>query len=160
MDFPQVGSPTLAQGEIRIVLTWGATPLDLDSHLWLPASNPYHIYYGDKGNCTVFPRACLDVDDQTSYGPETVTIKQRYTGTYVYAVYNYSSDPSITQSNGRVQVYGPTGLLAQYAIPTSGSGRWWYVFDLNGATGQLTTRNVIRTTSPGPYLAEVEDVSK
>ena len=153
-------SPTLAQGEIRIVLTWGATPLDLDSHLWLPASNPYHIYYGDKGNCPIFPRACLDVDDQTSYGPETVTIKQRYTGTYVYAVYNYSSDPSITQSNGRVQVYGPTGLLAQYAIPTSGSGRWWYVFDLNGATGQLTTRNVIRTTSPGPYLAEVEDVSK
>jgi hypothetical protein len=28
--------PTLAAGQLRIVLTWNATPRDLDSHLWVP----------------------------------------------------------------------------------------------------------------------------
>jgi hypothetical protein len=28
--------PTLATGQLRMVLTWGATPRDLDSHLWVP----------------------------------------------------------------------------------------------------------------------------
>ena len=38
-------SPTLGQGELRIVLTWGASPIDLDSHLWLPPATPYHVYF-------------------------------------------------------------------------------------------------------------------
>jgi hypothetical protein len=153
-------SPTLGQGELRIVLTWGATPLDLDSHLWLPASNPYHVYWANRGNCNTFPFACLDVDDTTSFGPETITIKQRYAGTYVYAVYNYSNETAITSSGGRVQIYGPSGLVATYNVPTSGNGRWWYVFDLNGSTGQITPRNVIQTNSPGPYSAAIEEIGK
>jgi len=33
-------SPDLPPGEMRIVLTWGETPCDLDSHLWLPPETP------------------------------------------------------------------------------------------------------------------------
>lgn len=153
-------SPILGQGEIRIVLTWGATPRDLDSHLWLPPANPFHIYFANKGNCTVFPYACLDVDDVFSYGPETVTIKQRFNGTYVYGVYNWSNDAAITSSGGRVQVYGASGLVAQYNVPTSGNGRWWYVFDLNGNTGQITPRNVIQNNPPGSYSEADETMTK
>ena len=153
-------SPVLGQGEIRIVLTWGATPRDLDSHLWLPPANPFHIYFANKGNCTVFPYACLDVDDVSSYGPETVTIKQRFNGTYVYGVYNWSNDAAITASGGRVQVYGASGLVAQFDVPTSGSGRWWYVFDLNGSNGQITPRNVIQSSQPGSYGEDVETMTK
>ncbi len=144
-------SPTLAQGEIRVVLTWGVAPRDLDSHLWLPASRAFHVYFANMGNCNAHPYACLDVDDVTSYGPETITIRQRYQGRYVYAVYNYSGESAITGSNGRVRVYGSSGLVADYQVPTSGSGRWWYVFDLDGATGAITTRNYITGSSPGPY---------
>jgi hypothetical protein len=50
-----------------------------------------------------------------------------------------------------VQVYGQSGLVAQFDVPTSGSGRWWYVFDLNGGTGQITPRNVIQSGQPGSY---------
>ncbi|MBE2235109.1 MAG: carboxypeptidase regulatory-like domain-containing protein, partial [Anaerolinea sp.] len=153
-------SPILGQGEIRIVLTWGATPRDLDSHLWLPPANPFHIYYANKGNCTVFPYACLDVDDTSSYGPETVTIKQRFNGTYVYGVYNWTNDAAITSSGGRVQVYGASGLVAQFDVPSSGGGRWWYVFDLNGNTGQITPRNVIQNNPPGSYSEADETMTK
>ncbi len=153
-------SPNLAQGEVRIVLTWGSTPTDLDSHLWLPTSNPFHVYFANRGNCNAFPFACLDVDDTTSFGPETITIKQRYNGTYVYGVYNWSNETSITNSGGRVQVYGPSGLVATYNVPTNGSGRWWYVFDLNGSTGALTPRNIIQSTPPGSYNAALDEMSK
>jgi hypothetical protein len=144
-------SPTLAQGAMRIVLTWGANPRDLDSHLWLPSSHPYHISWGHKGNCSVDPYACLDIDDQYSFGPETITINQRFEGTYRYAVYKYAGDGPITASGAHVQVYDSTGLIADYWVPTSGSGNWWYVFDLNGDTGAITVRNTIMETSPGPY---------
>lgn len=151
-------SPVLAQGEMRVVLTWGIAPRDLDSHLWLPASRSFHVYYANKGNCNAHPYACLDVDDVTSYGPETVTLRQRYAGKYVYAIYNYSGESAITGSGARVQVYGANGLVADFRVPTSGSGRWWYVFDLDGATGALTPRNYITSTSPGPYsMVETDD---
>lgn len=153
-------SPNLAPGEMRIVLTWGQAPEDLDTHLWLPESQPYHVYFVTKGSCSAFPYACLVVDDMTSYGPETVTIAQRYGGTYVYAVFNWSDDAPLAQSGGRVQVYDSSGLMAQVLVPASGSGRWWYVFDLDGATGQLALRNTIQTAPPAPYEAGGEDRAK
>lgn len=143
----------LASGEIRIVLTWGQTPTDLDSHLWLPAATPYHVKWTDRGDCTAFPFACLDVDDVTSFGPETMTIKQRSPGTYVYAVYNWSNDAPLTASNARVQVYDNTGLIQDFPVPTSGSGIWWHVFDMDGTSGAITPVNTLSDTSPGPYDA-------
>ena len=153
-------SPTLAAGEIRVVLTWGQSPSDLDSHLWLPASNAYHVYWNNIGSCTSSPWACLDVDNVTGYGPETITIKQRYNGTYVYAVYNYSQNPAITASQGVVRVYGQSGLVATFNVPTSGNGAWWYVFDLNGNTGAITPHNVVQTGSPAPYSPPIETLEK
>ena len=143
-------SPSLAQGEIRIVLSWGLNPRDLDSHLWLPAARPYHVYYANKGDCSVFPYACLDVDDTTSYGPETITIKQRFDGTYVYAVHHFTGSGSLATSGATVRVYDSSGLIREFHVP-SGSGIWWYVFDMDGRTGRITPRNYITSSSPGPY---------
>ncbi|MCL4234459.1 MAG: carboxypeptidase regulatory-like domain-containing protein, partial [Deltaproteobacteria bacterium] len=69
-------SQALLEGQMRIVLTWGATPSDLDSHLWAPhygcnAQNPYHLYFAAR-QCGVIVN--LDVDDTTSFGPETTTV--------------------------------------------------------------------------------------
>ncbi len=54
---------------IKIILTWGEAPSDLDSHIF---SQNYHAYWIDKddGNLN------LDHDDTSSYGPETITIRE------------------------------------------------------------------------------------
>ena len=59
---------TLDDDEYRVILTWGSSPSDLDSHLEGPG---YHVFYSNKTG----KNAELDVDDTTSYGPETVTFR-------------------------------------------------------------------------------------
>jgi len=142
-----------------IRLEWGATPPDLDSHLWLPSANPYHVYYRNKGSLTSFPYASLDRDARNGYGPETITIQQFYPGTYTYAVYNYSrcylgSSYSVRSSNAVVSVYRSGSLIASYSVSSaSGSGEcWWYVFDMDGSTQGITTRNVLIDSSPRDSL--------
>ncbi len=41
---PVMMSPTVPTGQVRIVLSWGADPWDLDLHLWTPSN--YHVYWG------------------------------------------------------------------------------------------------------------------
>ena len=118
---------------IRVVLTWGSTPSDLDSHL-LFGSN--HVYYSSKniGNCS------LDVDDTSAYGPETITIEEVQSYTYKYYVYNYSKSGTFYNANAVVKVYSGAQLLYTFNAPT-GSGYYWHIFTLNGATGEFTIHN-------------------
>jgi len=67
-----VGNPHVTDGSVRFVLTWGYLPKDLDSHLFTP--NEQHIYFAQKA--PYLAGANLDVDDTTSYGPETTTITE------------------------------------------------------------------------------------
>lgn len=143
-------SPLMALGEMRLVLTWGQDPRDLDSHLWLPEETPYHIAYFRKGNLEVCPFAQLDRDDTSFFGPETITIKKRFEGTYVYAVHKYSGIGELTTSEAQVNVYDSTGLIATFNVPTEGTGRWWNVLTIDGATGAITEINVIGD-DPAPY---------
>jgi len=147
-------SPELAQDEeLRIVLTWGARPRDLDSHLLVPADashlNGYEVYYVTKGHddSDEYPYAFLDVDDTSSYGPETITVFQTLNHTYKYFVHNFSGEAGITTSNAIVQIYDRNGLRKTYNVPTSGNGRYWYVFDID-ASGGIMDRNVIQEVAP------------
>lgn len=150
-------SPLLALGELRLVLTWGQDPRDLDSHLWLPEGTPYHIAYFRRGDLDACPFARLDRDDTSSFGPETITIKQRFDGTYVYAVYKYSGVGELTESEAQVNVYDSTGLIATFNVPTTGTGRWWDVLRIDGTTGAITEINQIvdgdssGDPNPAPY---------
>lgn len=143
-------SPQLSEGELRIVLMWGEHPRDLDSHLWLPSAQPYHIYYVNKGGLDNFPSAHLDIDDTESHGPETITVKLA-SGLYTYAVLHYAGEHSIPTSGAYVRVYGSTGLIGEYTPPPQGDGIWWHVFNFDGATGQTTEVNVLQSESPAPY---------
>ncbi len=129
-------SKGLAIGETRIVLTWGETPRDLDSHLYGPnedEANRFHIYFSNKGTNLVSPFVRLDTDDLSSFGPETITISQQFEGTYSYYVNNYSETPSMSdRSNARVEVYKEAGRVATFNVPAGKSGDWWHVFDLDG----------------------------
>ncbi|MDA3944038.1 MAG: PKD domain-containing protein [Bacteroidetes bacterium] len=155
-------SPTLATGQMRFVLNWGADPRDLDSHLNTPEieGNTYHIYYSDQGNIESAPYAALDHDITSGYGPETMTIYEKFPGTYQYYIYKYAGDGPITASQAVVQIYGQNGLLQTLQVPTNGTGDYWYVCDINGSTSQLTIRNVIQDNAPGNLRFEMPEKTR
>lgn len=121
---------TTAGSGFNIKLTWGMSPLDLDSHLFTP--NAGHVYFGAKGSLTALPFASLDVDDRTSFGPEVVTITKLMQGTYTYAVRNFSGtlNPGITGSPGRVELSQNGNTSVFSPPPGEGSNRWWHVFNI------------------------------
>jgi uncharacterized protein YfaP (DUF2135 family) len=134
----------LTSGQIRIVLTWGASPSDLDSHLSIPGISD-EVYYSNQDASD--GSANLDWDDTTSYGPETITITTKNSGTYYYSVDNYSEYGTFTASGAMVKVYDSTGLIRTF-YASNGSGDsskyWWRVFSLNGST--LTALNSFSDT--------------
>lgn len=157
-------SPVQAPDQYRIVLEWGSQPSDLDAHLWLPSGTPYHVYYDRKGSTNNCPNARLDIDDTTGGGPETVTIVDPFDGSYRYAVHKYAgSNASLTSSQAVVKLYKGDALVQTFNVPSGGPNghNWWHVFDLDGATGAVTTANQLlagptgnagnNTQPPAPY---------
>ena len=141
---PTSGEGALNAGEARIVLTWGANPRDLDSHLTGPNSsnngnidgdddNRFHVYYSHKTEDV----AVLDVDDTSSYGPETVTISPPdfsstlRSGLYRYSVHHYSGSSDISNSNASVSLT-IGGTTRNYTPPAGSPGddAVWTVFEL------------------------------
>lgn len=150
-----VATPPPAAGSFRVVLTWGEEPSDLDSHLTGPiagGSDRFHVYYSDDS----YEGHNLDVDDVTSFGPETITIVPAgVNGMYRYSVHNYSeqgtggaSDPTegIAASGAEVRLYDANGLIRTYAAPpaTAANGGLdadtWRVFELtvNGSNVSIS----------------------
>lgn len=116
-------------GEARIVLTWGVAPRDLDSHLTWDSN---HVAYYNMN----VEEVSLDVDDTTSYGPETVTISDVDTSTtYNYYVNNYSGESAMGASGAIVKLYYG-GTTRTYNVP-SGVGLNWNVFSIE--QGQVVT---------------------
>lgn len=170
-----VVSPLMAAGQTRIVLTWGSTPEDLDSHLTGPiagSSSRFHVFYSDLGSQAASPFAALDLDDTTSFGPETVTIYNQTSGVYRYSVHDYTNDGStsstaLASSGAQVKVYRDNALVATYNVPNA-AGTLWTVFELNGdvitpvnsmsyATGSSTIQSV-KAKKPAFRSAQAETV--
>ena len=129
-------TPDLEEGEIRIVLTWGQTPRDLDSHLFTITGNTTdHIWYGDRYDIN---GSNLDVDDISSYGPETVTIPSFSNDNYYkYCVTDFTNCASgnynskeMSYSDACVNVYGSSGLIATFHVPAAREGVIWEVFEI------------------------------
>jgi len=135
-----------------IALTWGQYPRDLDSHIWTPEieGDSWHIYFGRHGYGHIAPYCSLDVDDVTSYGPEHITITRAFTGEYIYAVHQWSSDSTITGSGAMVRIYQYGNLIRTYNVPTEpANGRlWWHVFKLNAVNGTIIDLNTIENNPP------------
>ncbi|ASY76505.1 YfaP family protein [Pectobacterium polaris] len=115
---------------MRIVLTWGEKPADLDSHLIYPGN---HIYFSHKKGRD----ANLDVDDTDSFGPETITIDKKHLGeSYIYAVHDYSNGDkanslALSASSAKVFVYVGSSQVRSYSVPLNKTGNIWTVFRLN-----------------------------
>jgi uncharacterized protein YfaP (DUF2135 family) len=142
---------------IRIVLNWGASPNDLDSHL-MYAGN--HVYFENKQG----DEANLDVDDTTSYGPETITIERKRDGQrYVYAVHDYSNRENtnataLSRSGAKVFVYVGQTLVRTYYVPVNRKGNLWEVFAVTEA-GDFQDYNVMKgvVSESRLELSEFED---
>ncbi|MBW3571975.1 MAG: carboxypeptidase regulatory-like domain-containing protein [Gemmatimonadetes bacterium] len=126
--------------DITIVLRWGATPRDLDSHLTGPtaAGSRFHVFYAAPGTLGASPWAALDIDDVSSYGPETITISRQLSGTYRYSVHDYTNRFSTTSnqlatSGALLRVYRGGQLLGEFNVPNQ-PGTVWTVFELDGGT--------------------------
>ena len=141
-------SPTMkGLDSMRVVLGWGSSPSDLDSHMVYPGN---HIFFdhklGDNGN--------LDVDDINSYGPETITLTRRENGkSYIYAVHDYSDkyEPgtkNLSRSDAKVFVYVGETLVRTYYVPVGQSGNLWTVFKVN-ENGAIEDVNSLKGVSVG-----------
>lgn len=156
---------------MRIVLTWGETPRDLDSHLFGPmlsdAESRFHTsfvdeeYYDDyNGERELI--ADLDWDDTSSYGPETTTVHHfANQGTYSFYVHDYTngySDDSdkLSRSGARVQIYFGDECRYTYHIPADREGTIWHVFDMDAATKEIIPVNEF---SYGSNMSEIAGYS-
>ena len=122
--------------DYRIVLTWGARPLDLDAHLMgpHPDGGRFHIWY--RNRILIEGRDFLDRDDTDGYGPETITIYKPASGEYLYAVHDFSNrsdanSAQLSRSGATVQVYGENRLIATYTVPRDLHGNLWTVFKID-----------------------------
>jgi uncharacterized protein YfaP (DUF2135 family)/tetratricopeptide (TPR) repeat protein len=129
----------ITQGEIRIVLTWGAFPNDLDSHAEGRSSSGsnFHIFYGDSYANNIGE---LDVDDTSAYGPETITIIDT-NANFSYYVVDFGNTGAMNASGATVKVYLPDGSMQTFVVNSSGSGNVWKVFDYRN--GQIYITNTM-----------------
>lgn len=130
-------TPKLGKDELRIVLTWGDTPQDLDSHLFAPAASEddYHICYYKMFNRD--GSAALDVDDVNGYGPETTSIYNLKRGQYKFYVADFTNcsrnqeeSYEMSNSDAAVRVYGKKGLIQTFFVPVNRPGVIWEVFEI------------------------------
>ena len=149
----------LQAGQFRVVLVWGRNPGDLDSHLTGPESGTaerFHVYFGrpNDGGCG------LDVDDTSSFGPETISCPTTGTSTtavlpgmYRYSVHHYSGSGNIGTSLATVRLELGDGTTHFFFPPTSGwTGKdLWTVFELTvspeGAMSATAVNGISETTS-------------
>lgn len=138
--------------QYRFVLTWGQDPHDLDSHLWVPLGSEthFHVAFWNKGTLSASPYAELDVDDVTSFGPETITLLPNYDGQYVYAVHHWSGLQTLATSGAVVQIYAGNNLTHAIDAPsgTCAEDWWWWVGELNAMTGQFSLINEYHEEAP------------
>lgn len=123
-------SETMTQLDgMRIVLSWGDHPIDMDSHLVFDRD---HISFNHKKGS----KAWLDVDSRNGYGPETITIGERKTGSnYLYAVHTFHDDNKFKTDNynikARAQVYIGNSLVRTYYFQPGEPGTLRYLFGIN-----------------------------
>lgn len=138
-------TPTISSDSFRIVLTWGENPSDLDSHVegMLSDGNPFHVFYNYKSQYDGDVEVCnLDVDDISSYGPETITLNPTNENPYYYYIHRYYGFGTVASSGAQVKVYQGGNLLATFNVPTDqGNDDYWNVFAI--VNGELVVQNTI-----------------
>lgn len=96
--------------------------------------------------------ADLDLDDTSSYGPETTTVYNDIPGMYTFYVHdwtnqNNSSNTQLSASGAKVTIFSGSSSIPveEFSVP-EGTGTIWKVFTYNSVTGEITASNTISNT--------------
>lgn len=135
-------STTLEGDQIRLVLTWGASPTDLDSYLVGTTDdgtsvnvNYMHKKSKDSSENVI---ADLDVDDLDGYGPETITISN-LNGAYTFYVKDYTLSGTMASSGAQVKIYKGNSLVEVVDV-CDGVDDSWDVCTIDHGTITVTNR--------------------
>ncbi len=158
-QFYMLQTTDTSAGNLHIVLTWNPDNFrSLQGSLWLPPATPFRIVKPTLGrqDLNAFPNAFLSKDDPMR-GIQVIDVKP-VAGKYTLAVNQVTpASSSWSGANAKVEVYrdvevssggGSLALLKSCTQP-SGSGQWWYAFDLDGSS--VTCKNSMRSAAPAPY---------
>jgi hypothetical protein len=142
-----------------IIVRWGLNPEDLDSHLLFSGNDVYYSnpWNGTKPTDVNNPCdtngvvASLDLDDTTSYGPETTTICDGTKGPFNFKIHHYSGSSNIGASPTTVELITRDGSRYEFTAPTdtqyTGTDNdYWDVFSLN-TDQSVTAINTIGNAS-------------
>jgi hypothetical protein len=150
-------SPSLPSG-YRFVLTWASLPLDMDAHFYTPWGCEVFFQNRACSNETTF--AVLDRDEQSGYGPETITLNRTtntqplFCGTYEIWVNIFDNTANFGNSKAIVSTYEQNqGLKSIQAAPAvfNLNEKWWRVMRLNvDSTGNVEFINYNTAHSAPP----------
>jgi hypothetical protein len=150
-------SPKLKVNSLRVVLSWGDMPKDLD--IWMTTPSGCRLGWNNLKCKDRKQDVTLDIDRRDGYGPETMTINKAMNGKYHFYVHRYSAG-SLPDSAAIVKIVANTngavktttfevgkGKLADegqgftWTAPSSSDknvARWWNVFEYDHASGVFT----------------------
>jgi hypothetical protein len=133
--------------ELRIVLSWGASPLELDLHLY--TSEGGHVEHKNAGK--LVDGIKLEMDTSTGHGPETASIKVSSELGYSFSVFwpgEGGSPQDWTASLATVTLYDTKGPFAVFHSPTPNLGakeeKWWHVFAFDGSQWNTPNHGIVR----------------
>lgn len=119
--------------QFRSILSWGASPSDLDS--WAVSVQGVScdkVYYSNKACSGI----TLDQDVTTGFGPETITYSSLPVGARIqYVVHQYSSSGTLGNSGALLRVYLGGDNVADCAPAPHCSNKEWAAFDLEVSAG-------------------------
>ncbi len=128
----------LESDQLEIVLKWGLTPRDLDSHLFV--SDGRHVYYESK----IEGQVSLDCDVTNGNGPETIKIRLEPNLKYLYVVHRYSRDGQLTKSgatvtfnNSAITNTGTPYQIVQIPVVNQPDANFWIVCEIDGKTKNI-----------------------
>lgn len=144
-----------ASSEIKLMLSWGDTPHDLDSHLigkTIDGTDLHTAYYQKTFEENGITYVDLDWDDVNSYGPETTSIRKLRDGKYVFYVNNFSNDSALDTSKAVIKLFKGNSTTPDqvFNVPDgNGDERVWVAFKIeisnNGENVQITPINKLES---------------
>jgi hypothetical protein len=154
--------PGVPVGSLRVCLSWGDAPADLDLHLDTPGvtDGQVHVFWGMRSAGPV----SLDRDDVDAHCPETITLPL-IRGTYRVHVHDYSDREAtdgpgarvLARSEAVIDVYGSSGHLARYTVDPRATGTLWTVLDIEGLHPTLRAIHAFSLEASSGRVADYRD---
>lgn len=140
-------------GAIDVELRWGQRFRDLDLHLFIRSvtGQPLqHVGLGaGHGSLIQAPWAAWHEDVRSSPpGIERITIARWLDADYDVLVHDYSGVPDFPEGDVSLRLVSSLSADTRSFAPGNGTGRWWHVCRVRGASGQIDEINSVHQECP------------